>query len=196
MDWSLPRLQQIIRELIRFHEDTVTHGGGAHPDLATHDTLGLATQAELDAHAAAGDPHTGYVLESAYVAGHVIEDEGTPVTQRANMNFTGAGVAVTDAGGKTVVTIAGGGGGLTLTSHTQNLGADPADSGTFDITGLSGLTAGKQVLVCDRTQDDEAEMDQVVATGYVVDSSTIRVYWQAVPGPVSGSRDFGYAVSA
>lgn len=37
--------------------------------------------------------------------GHVIEDEGTPVTQRANMNFVGAGVAVTDAGGKTVVTI-------------------------------------------------------------------------------------------
>lgn len=38
-------------------------------------------------------------------SGHVIEDEGTPLTQRANMNFTGAGVAVTDAGGKTVVTI-------------------------------------------------------------------------------------------
>jgi hypothetical protein len=27
-------------------------GSAAHPDLATHDTLGLATQAELDAHAA------------------------------------------------------------------------------------------------------------------------------------------------
>ena len=46
-------------------------GGGAHPDLATHNTLGLATQAELDAeattrgnadtaHAAAADPHPGY----------------------------------------------------------------------------------------------------------------------------------------
>lgn len=39
-------------------------GAGAHPDLATHDTLGLATQAELDAHAAAGDPHAGYLQES------------------------------------------------------------------------------------------------------------------------------------
>lgn len=80
-------------------------GGGAHPDLAAHDTLGLATQAELDAHindaadahdasaisildsaadftatdvegalaelqadaeahAAAADPHTGYVKEN------------------------------------------------------------------------------------------------------------------------------------
>jgi hypothetical protein len=43
--------------------------------------------------------------------GHVIEDEGTPVTQRSNINFTGPGVSVADSGGKTVVTIAGGGGG-------------------------------------------------------------------------------------
>lgn len=42
--------------------------------------------------------------------GHVIEDEGTPLTQRANMNFVGAGVTATDAGGKTVITIPGGSG--------------------------------------------------------------------------------------
>lgn len=40
-------------------------GGGEHPDLATHDALGLATQAELDGHAhdaayaAAGHSHPG-----------------------------------------------------------------------------------------------------------------------------------------
>lgn len=39
-----------------------------------------------------------------------IEDEGTPVTQRSNVNFAGAGVSVADTGGKTVVTIPGGGG--------------------------------------------------------------------------------------
>jgi hypothetical protein len=38
--------------------------GGAHPDLATHDALGLATDAELATHAAAADPHTGYVREA------------------------------------------------------------------------------------------------------------------------------------
>jgi len=36
--------------------------------------------------------------------GHVIEEEGTPLTQRANLNFVGAGVTAADAGGKTVVT--------------------------------------------------------------------------------------------
>lgn len=40
--------------------------------------------------------------------GHVIQDEGTPLTQRSTMNYVGAGVTVTDAGGKTVVTIPGG----------------------------------------------------------------------------------------
>lgn len=44
-------------------------------------------------------------------SGHTIEDEGTALTQRSTLNFTGAGVSVSDSGGKTVVTIAGGGGG-------------------------------------------------------------------------------------
>lgn len=39
-----------------------------------------------------------------------VEDEGTPLTARTTMNFVGAGVTATDAGGKTVVTIPGGGG--------------------------------------------------------------------------------------
>jgi len=47
---------------------------------------------------------------------HVIEDEGTPVANQTNMNFTGAGVTVTDAGGKTVVTIPGGAGAGVTTS--------------------------------------------------------------------------------
>lgn len=41
--------------------------------------------------------------------GHTIEDEGTPLTQRDTINFVGSGVTATDAGGKTVVTIPGGG---------------------------------------------------------------------------------------
>lgn len=36
-------------------EEVATEAGGSHPDLAAHDTLGLATQAELDAHEHVGD---------------------------------------------------------------------------------------------------------------------------------------------
>lgn len=44
---------------------------------------------------------------------HIIQDEGVAETQRANLNFVGAGVSVSDdsANNATVVTISGGGGG-------------------------------------------------------------------------------------
>lgn len=41
-------------------------GGGAtgsHPNLAAHDTLGLATDADLTAHSQAADPHAGYATD-------------------------------------------------------------------------------------------------------------------------------------
>lgn len=55
---------------------------------------------------------SGTTLNAAAGAGgySTIEDEGVSLTQRTTMNFVGAGVTATDAGGKTVVTIPGGGG--------------------------------------------------------------------------------------
>ena len=75
-------------------------------------------------------------------------------------------------------------------------------SGTFDIVGLSGLTAGKNVMVFQTAQQiaskgnarDEAEMDLIQASGYVVDSATIRVYWQS-PSIVVGTYAFAYQVA-
>ena len=74
------------------------------------------------------------------------------------------------------------------------------------ITGLSGLTANKQVLISQKaapytgkgTLYDEIEMDQLIANGYVLDATTVRVYWQANPrtGPVMGNFKFGYQISA
>jgi len=94
---------------------------------------------------------------------------------------------------------------LTLTEVEKDLGV-AAYSGTFDITGLAGLTASKQVLIVQKAgpytgkgdRQDEAEMDQVAATGYVVDANTIRAYWVCQPysGPVAGNVKFGWAVSA
>lgn len=55
-------------------------------------------------------------------AGHVIEDEGTPVTQRGTINFTGTGVTVTDSGGKTVVDIPSGAAGTVDTANSPNAG--------------------------------------------------------------------------
>lgn len=68
-------------------------------------------------------------LEFATATGHTVEDEGTPVTARTSLNFVGVNVAVTDSGGKTVVTI----GSVSLTAGV---------SGTLPIAnGGTGLTA-------------------------------------------------------
>lgn len=50
------------------------------------------------------------------VSGHVIQDEGVDLAQRPRLNFTGAGVTVTDdaVNNRTNVTISGGGGSVDL----------------------------------------------------------------------------------
>jgi hypothetical protein len=95
-----------------------------------------------------------------------------------------------------------GAGGSGFTAFTKDLGAARL-SGTFDITGLSGLTAAKVVSVVQTAAAitskgdarDEFEMDPIALTGYVVDASTIRCYWSA-PHVVVGTYAFAYLVSA
>jgi hypothetical protein len=89
-----------------------------------------------------------------------------------------------------------------FTHFTKDLGV-ARRSGTFDITGLAGLTADKVVDIVQTAAQiatkgnarDEAEMDHIDVTGYVVDATTVRAYWQA-PSVVVGTYAFAYAVSA
>jgi hypothetical protein len=108
-------------EVIRAFEAMVQDVGITLPD-AVQAATDAATAAAIDSAAAlvaanAAEALVGdldvrvTVLEAAPPgSGHVIEDEGVPLTQRATINFAGAGVTVTDTGTKTLVTIAGGGG--------------------------------------------------------------------------------------
>lgn len=75
--------------------------------------------------------HTSGGVGSYY---QTFEDEGVAVTQRANVNFTGAGVSVADSGGKTVVTIPGGSGAMTQISKSVLSGT----AANFDLTSISG----------------------------------------------------------
>lgn len=95
--------------------------------------------------------------------------------------------------------------GLSYTSVTKNLGVS-GRSGTFDITGLSGLTTGKMVNIIQTAEAvaskgnaiDEVEMDLISLTGYVLNSTTIRVYWSCAGGNnvAVGEYTFAYCVSA
>ena len=80
------------------------------------------------------------------ITGAVVEDEGTPVTQRTNINFTGAGVSVADSGGKTTVTIAGGAGSFSVTEAEVDFGTTAVKTKRFTITDAA-ITAASKIMV-------------------------------------------------
>lgn len=94
-----------------------------------------------------------------------------------------------------------GSGTFGLTQCEQDLGG-PVTSGQFDIAGLSGLTVGRPVYVQQAigpytgkgTLDDDIEMDIIIAAGLVISSTTIRVHWQSMCGPVLGNFKFNYVI--
>jgi hypothetical protein len=63
-----------------------------------------------------------------------IEDEGAAEIQRATVNFVGAGVSIADTGGKTTITIPGGGATIAVTSNA--LKGDGAGNGVA-VTGTA-----------------------------------------------------------
>ena len=137
-------------------------------------------------------------LIAAITEGHAIEDEGSALTQRATLNFTGAGVTVSDAGGKTVVSVAGGGG--SWTEVEIDFGAAPVYGAEFTITDAAISAASKvQVLPCGkaatgRTADDWAWDGAAFAANPGAGSATC--YAQFLPGPIVGKRKVQYSVGA
>jgi hypothetical protein len=71
---------------------------------------------------------------------HVVQDEGTPLTQRANLNFVGAGVTATDDSPDTVVTIPGG-----MTALTGDV--------TASGTGSQAATVANNVVTNEKLAD-------------------------------------------
>ncbi len=86
--------------------------------------------------------------------GHIIQDEGTPLTQRDTIDFAGAGVTVTDAGGKTVVTIPGT--AVMVDATPTNGSSNPVSSdGVFDALALK-LNAADASVTNSRTPNGSA----------------------------------------
>ncbi len=90
---------------------------------------------------------------------------------------------------------------LDLTEIEVNLGSTARTSGSFVISGLSGLTTGDPVLVRQAvgpytgkgTRADEFELDSVSVAGKVASASTIQCYWRS-DAWVRGNFKFLYVV--
>jgi hypothetical protein len=86
----------------------------------------------------------------------------------------------------------------TVTTVEVDLGS-MAKSGRFDITGLSGLTPGAQIVMQQAagpytgkgTLADESQMDAITVTAYAFSATVIRAYWTSRTW-VHGNFKFNY----
>lgn len=176
-------------------------GTKAQFDTAVSDGNILYVGDAPTAHAASHQNGGGDEMSVAGLSG-LLADDQTPLDHDIITTHTGF-----PGGGTTFLRDDGtfaappGGAGPTMTAFTKDLGV-ARRSGTFDITGLSGLTAEKVVSIVQTAAAiaskgnarDESELDQMALTGYVVNATTIRAYWQA-PSVVVGTYAFAYSVN-
>jgi hypothetical protein len=89
---------------------------------------------------------------------------------------------------------------VSFTTAEVNLGSKPVPNGSFNIAG-SDFTVGKTVMISQAalpytgkgTYSDEIEMDQIVVSGYVKDTTTIVCHWGSNT-KVVGNVKFNYLV--
>lgn len=137
-------------------DDSHSHSGSTIAGLDTGDIAsGTLAQARGGTGAAALTCTSGERLTSngtAYSCAAVVtqavstlKDEGTDVTQRSTVNFTGAGVSCVDNAGanRTDCTVAGGGGAAVEVDVDFGAGADTV---TTVVTGQSWVTATSVIL--------------------------------------------------
>jgi len=131
----------------------------------------------------AGPTYNGSPIGS----GHDIEDEGIGVTQRSTINFTGAGVTVTDEAGKTTVAIPSGGGVSSFNSRTGTVVPDASDYASHysDKAVMDAYTS---------VGGGRATVDEVAAT-YATKAQQPKLFISESTIPIRASSSVYLAVS-
>lgn len=135
-------------------------GGGAHPDLATHDALGLATDTELTTHASDATSVHGVADTSALVVttDGRLSDARTPTSHgdaaHAALTYEASGAVATHAGAVDPHT------GYRLESADHTHATTGLQAGQVAHSALTGLTTGD-----DHTQYQK-ESEKAAASGY------------------------------
>jgi hypothetical protein len=141
-------------------------------------------------------------LSQAY---QTVENQGTPLTQRSNINFTGAGVTTTDTGGKTVVTINGTSGAnntvqLFAAQPLTATGLSSANVGLFTVTFPNQIVYGLQQsgggagtgniwyqLVIPNNFSSGGQLKIVTRRNYTTGTATLTLYIDGVASNISAS---------
>lgn len=170
-----------VLSLTTVNADVGTYGDGTHLAQITVDAKGRITA-------------IGTIVFSG--GGHVIQDEGAPLTNRANLNFAGAGVTATDDSGNnaTLVTIPGGAGIGGSTGATDNaiLRADGVGGGTVqnslatvDDAGTVNIPTGQKYEI-NNAQHTHVEADLILSDITTDDASTAaHGFLPKLPGSAS-----------
>ena len=90
---------------------------------------------------------TGTTLNASGGGYATIEDEGTPLTQRTTVNFTGSGISCSDSGGKTVCNASGGSGSANVVEVSLSLGTAMGLYYSTTVTGQTWVTSSS-VIAC------------------------------------------------
>jgi hypothetical protein len=130
-------------------------------NIVAHATDQAKTQAR-------GILYAGLLENSGKGGGHTIEDEGTPLAQRTNLNFIGANVTVTDNAGQnsTDVTILGStGAGSPGTQGSQGSQGSAGATGAQGATGSQGPQGTQGSIGLQGTQGSQGSLGVQGATG-------------------------------
>lgn len=129
-----------------------------------------------------------------------IEDEATPLTQRTTINFTGAGVTATDSGGKTVVTIPGGGGGAYGNQAEVDWGANATNECFKEFVIVDASLTGSEYIIAQVAYEaptgkdvDELEFDAFVCMCSPA-VGQFRLAMHSLLGPAHGTFKINYII--
>lgn len=95
------------------------------------------------------------------------------------------------------------GGASTIPSVVEiDFGIDPVSSGSFTITGLTGLVPNRPIMIQQAngpytgkgTLDDDSQMDVICVTAYALNNTTIKANWASPTGFVTGNFKFNYSI--
>ena len=180
-------------------------------DLAGHLADTTAHDASAIPIADAGGYFTGTQVEAALqelgaAAGGTIavEDEGVAVNNAATLNFTGAGVSVTDAGGgEATITISGGGGSVSDAAYDSSWNGDtttaPSKNAVYDkieSMAIPGAWTSYTPTLTAATTDPVLGTGSTVLGRYVTIGRTVHVQVNIKFGSSGASAGSGqYRVS-